>query len=64
MKMSTVVLASLLLLVVTLCSLTVPSCFLSLMPLTEPVSPLDRGEEQRGSEDPTGKRGRGLEGLL
>lgn len=37
---------------------------LSLMPLIEPVPLPDRGEEQRGSEDPTGERGRGVEGLL
>lgn len=64
MKMSPALLACLLFLVVTLCSLTMPCSFLSLVPLTEPVSPLDRGEEQRGSEDPTGERGRGVEGLL
>lgn len=41
-----------------------PSPVLSLMPLIEPVPLPDRGEEQWGSEDPTGERGRGVEGLL
>lgn len=57
--------ASLLWLAVTLYSITVVTCFvLSLMPHTEPVPLPDRGEEQRGSEDPAGQRGRGVEGLL
>lgn len=34
------------------------------MPLTEPVSLPDGGEEQRRGEDPPGERGRGVEGLL
>lgn len=56
--------ASLLLLVVTVCSITATCSVLSLVPLTEPVPLPDRGEEQRGGEDPAGERGRGVEGLL
>lgn len=55
---------SLLFLVVTLRSITVTCSVLSLVPLTEPVPLPDRGEEQRGGEDPAGERGRGVEGLL
>lgn len=55
---------SLLLLVVTPCSITMTCSVLSLMPLTEPVPLPDRVEEQRGGKDPAGERGRGVEGLL
>lgn len=54
---------SVLLLVVTLCFIIVTCSVLSFNH-SEPVPLLDRGEEQRGSEDPVGERGRGVEGLL
>ncbi len=55
---------SLLLLDVTLRSVTITCSVLSLVPRTESVPLPDRGEEQRGGEDPAGERGRGVEGLL
>ena len=55
---------SLLLIVVTQCSIIVTCSILSLMPLTEPVPLSDWGEEQRGGEDPAGERGWSMEGLL
>lgn len=48
----------------TLCSIIVTRSLLSVVPFVEPVPLPDRGEEQRGGEDPAGERGRGVEGLL